>query len=356
MEKMVNDKINTGEILFIKSVKDGIPNRDPLNDSDARRLFGEDDGRISLSDVSIKRDVRDYISMKYRDGGDDKKYFIWCREERDEDNTLLGRERLADTIIQKSKNTIEKNEIKILLQAAYDIRVFGAVFSVKNKSFHKTGPTQFGWAHSLHPVKTKYVQGTTVMPTKDVRVIEQEIDEKNLEEMKSISQDELLHSEIDKKPSDKGKMQGAPWTMYYLPFAVFAMPGVVNANIASETGMNEDDVELLLEGLWKGTLNRQARGRGLQQPLLLVYVEYNDPLFRIGYLEDRLYLEPDREAWLSGNPPTDIKGITLDVSQLSQVLSKENGSYISKIDRVRWWKNPEFKLKGNLPGDEMQIW
>ena len=47
--------IHNGELLFIKSVKDGIPNRDPLNDSDARRIFPEEDGRISLSDVSIKR-------------------------------------------------------------------------------------------------------------------------------------------------------------------------------------------------------------------------------------------------------------------------------------------------------------
>ena len=49
--------VRTGEILFVKCVKNGIPNRDPLRDSDARRLFGEDDGRISLSDVSIKRDA-----------------------------------------------------------------------------------------------------------------------------------------------------------------------------------------------------------------------------------------------------------------------------------------------------------
>lgn len=56
---MSSERARSGEILFVKSVKDGIPNRDPLRDSDARRFFGEDDGRIPLSDVSIKRDVRD---------------------------------------------------------------------------------------------------------------------------------------------------------------------------------------------------------------------------------------------------------------------------------------------------------
>ncbi len=62
-------EVRSGELLFVKSVKDGIPNRDPLNDSDARRLFDEEDGRISLSDVSIKRDVRDYVLARYPTAG-----------------------------------------------------------------------------------------------------------------------------------------------------------------------------------------------------------------------------------------------------------------------------------------------
>ena len=41
-------KCPSAEIVFLKCVKDGIPNRDPLNDSDARRIFGESDGRISV--------------------------------------------------------------------------------------------------------------------------------------------------------------------------------------------------------------------------------------------------------------------------------------------------------------------
>jgi len=91
----MNYPINSGEILFVKSVKDGIPNRDPLNESDARRIFGEEDGRISLSDVSIKRDVRDYVLARYPDGGEEKNRFIFVREERTEGGNLLGRGSLA---------------------------------------------------------------------------------------------------------------------------------------------------------------------------------------------------------------------------------------------------------------------
>src|SRR5262245_66692764 len=93
--------VRTGELLFVKCVKDGIPNRDPLRDSDARRLFGEDDGRISLSDVSIKRDVRDYVLARHPNGGGDGTRFVFVRKEYSDDNkTLLGRDGLAQAILE----------------------------------------------------------------------------------------------------------------------------------------------------------------------------------------------------------------------------------------------------------------
>lgn len=321
--------VSTGEILFVKSVKDGIPNRDPLNDSDARRLFGEEDGRVSLSDVSIKRDVRDYVLARYPDGGLGGRYYVWCREKRTEDGKLLGREKLAEAILQHSGRAGSKDKAGALLGSAFDMRVFGAVFSVEKQSFHRTGPVQFGWAHSLHPVETRYVQGTTVMPSKDTKT--------------------------EASGEETGKAQGTIWTTYYLPFAVFAMPGIVNATVAVTTGMEEEDLELVLEGLWKGTLYRQARGRGLQQPLLLVHVEYADPFFRIGYLEDYLSLEPGREEWLGSNPPTSLSEITLDLRELARVLG-EQSPFVDKIGRVRWWKNPELVLKGELPGEPGPLW
>jgi len=308
--------VNSAEVLFVKSVKDGIPNRDPLNDSDARRIFGEDDGRISLSDVSIKRDVRDYVLAKYPDGGEQKRYFIFCRQERTEDGKLLGREGLAKETLKKAgfNGDVERDP---LLKAGYDVRLFGAVYSVKNGSFNQTGPVQFGWAHSLHPVESKYVQGTVVMPSQA-----------------------------------EGKTQGTIWTTYIVPFAVFAMPAVINATIAKDTGLDEQDVELLLESLWQGTKHRQARGRGFQQPLFLMHVEYSDPFFRIGYLEDYLKLEPSSDVWQGGAPPTSVSEIKLDVTELAEVLAQ----YSDKIARIRYWTVPELNIKGEIPGEKCCLW
>ncbi|MDI6871023.1 MAG: type I CRISPR-associated protein Cas7 [Bacillota bacterium] len=317
--------VRSGEIVFVKCVKDGIPNRDPLNDSDARRIFGEDDGRVSLSDVSIKRDVRDYVSAKYRDGGPDRRRFVYCREERREDGKLLGRESLAKTVVERAGLSVEQVR-EDLPKAAFDVRVFGAVYSVEGESFHLTGPVQFGWAHSLHPVETKYVQGTVVMPSQDVR--------------------------SDSEGRDTGKEQGTIWSTYILPLAVFAMPGVINATLAKEAGMDENDLELLLEALWRGTQHRQARGRGLQQPLLLIHVEYQDDFFRLGYLEEGLELTPGREAWLGGAPPTYLDEVSVNVTRLASVL----GGASDRIARVRYWHNPVLKLVGELPGTPQPLW
>lgn len=322
---MSNQEVRSGEILFIKCVKDGIPNRDPLRDSDARRIFGEDDRRISLSDVSIKRDVRDYILSKYPDGGPDKKMFIFVRKERTEGNLLLGRQKLAEAILERAGKEKEKDPQGALIASAFDMRVFGAVFSVAKSSFSQVGPVQFGWAHSLHPVESKYIQGTVVMPSRDARVTEEGIEE--------------------------GATQGTIWTSYIVPFAVFAMPGVVNGKIAHDTGMSTEDIEILLEALWKGTTHRQARGRGIQQPLLLLYLEYKDPFDRIGFLEEKVRIEPGLEVWEGPKPPASLAKITLDVEHLAEIIKQNE----ARIERTRVWLNPELALKGELPA-EMNSW
>ncbi len=320
------DTVRSGEVLFVKTVKDGIPNRDPLADSDARRLFGEDDGRISLSDVSVKRDVRDFVLAKYPEGGEEKDKFVFVHEERSPEGKLLGRGSLVEKIFQRAginvkdlKSSEEKRQA--LCNHAFDVRLFGAVYSVAKESFHLTGPVQFGWAHSLHPVETQYVQGTVVMPSKDT----------------SNKED----------GSEEGNTQGTIWTTWYLSFAMFAMPGIINATIAKETGMRGEDVEIMLEALWKGTLYRQARGRGFQQPQLLVHIEYADPFFRIGYLDEsvRAHTESDAEM------PTKLQDITLDVTGFNDRISR----YSDRIARIRYWKNPDLKMIGTLDAEEVSF-
>ncbi len=306
--------IYNGELLFIKSVKDGIPNRDPLNDSDARRIFPEEDGRISLSDVSIKRDVRDFVISLFPDGGE--KNHVFVQAIMNEKGKLLGRKSLAMKIAEMvgKEKEAKQNMKSVLIEHAFDVRTFGIVYSEKPK-FHLTGPVQFGWAHSMHPVDTHYVQGTVTMPSSD------------------------------SSSGGEEKTQGTIWTSYTVPFAVFAMPGVINAQSAKHTQMTVDDQELLLRGLWQGTQNRHARGRGQQEPLFLVHIEYNDPFFRIGSLEDMVALIPEADVWRNDSRrPSTIKDIRLNVTELLEMFSK----FEHKIHRCRIWKHPLLQVEGDV--------
>lgn len=321
--------IRNGEIVFIKSVKDGIPNRDPLNDSDARRLFPEEDGRISLSDVSIKRDVRDFVIALHPDGGEKKNNFVFVQAKVNDNGKLLGRGSLAEEIakdVGKEKEAKE-NMKSVLLQHSFDVRTFGIVYSVKPK-FNLTGPVQFGWAHSLHPVDSQYIQGTVVMPSTDAKAGEGD-------------------------GGEEGKTQGTIWTSYILPFAVFSMPAVINARNAEHSGMTLEDQELLIQGLWKGTQHRQARGRGQQQPLLLIHVEYRDPFFRIGYLEDLVSMTPDTSVWRQDRQrPSSVKDISIDLTLLLQTLDL----YKEKIERCRIWCHSSLRIEGEISSYQQPLW
>ena len=170
---------------------------------------------------------------------------------------------------------------------------------------------------------SQYVQGTVVMPSSDI------------------------------KDGAEGKTQGTIWTSYIVPFAVFAMPGVINAKNAEHSNMTVDDQELLLKGLWQGTQHRQARGRGQQQPLFLMHIEYNDPFFRIGYLEDLITLFPGKEVWKgSERRPSSLKDISLSIEPLLNIIEQYN----DKIVRCRIWANPLLTIDGDILKYREQIW
>lgn len=117
--------------------------------------------------------------------------------------------------------------------------------------------------------------------------------------------------------------------------------------------MTLEDQELLLKALWQGTLHRQARGRGQQQPLFLMHIEYNDPFFRIGYIEDLINIKPEGDAWRANSKrPSSLKEIELDVSDLLKAIEK----YKDKIARCRVWVNDQLKVIGEIDQYKQKLW
>ena len=263
------------EILFLYDVTDANPNGDPVDENKPR--IDEETGINIVTDVRLKRTIRDYLH-------DYKKKDVFIIETRDDKGNLRTKEdRLGDF------NTPED-----LLDKCIDIRLFGATTAVEGKSMVLTGPVQFKYGRSLHKVDLTYVKGTTVMP-----------------------------SGADRK-------QGTFTERYILPYSLIAFYGVVNENAAANQRiqLTEEDILLMLEGIWNGTKNLISCSKFGQVPRLLMQVIYKEGNFYIGELDKRLSLisskNDDKEI-------RDIADVKIDITDLLKALIDNN----DKIEKIR---------------------
>lgn len=214
---------NRSEILFLYDVKDANPNGDPVDENKPR--IDEETGVNIVTDVRLKRTIRDYLH--YYKGKD-----VFIIEIRDDNGNLTTKEkRLED--FKDNQDILEK---------CIDVRLFGATTAVKGKTMTLTGPVQFKFGRSLHRVDLTYIKGTSVMP------------------------------------SAQDKKQGTFTEKYILPYSLIAFYGIVNENAARTQGINltEEDVELMLEAAWLGTLNLASTSKFGHMPRLLLQVIYRE--------------------------------------------------------------------------------
>ncbi|HYN79302.1 MAG TPA: type I-B CRISPR-associated protein Cas7/Csh2 [Lamprocystis sp. (in: g-proteobacteria)] len=252
---------NRYEILFIYEARDCNPNGDPLDEN--RPRTDPETGEATISDVRIKRTVRDwFLSLE----PDVEKRLATGRE-------VLIRDTLkADGYLSEGKDRAEqflteaargkKGEAKrqaletAVLQGCIDARLFGATLPLgKNEpSLQLTGPVQFAaFNRSLHRVSPTLVQQTAAYAG-----------------------------------SDKGNQKSFA-ERWLLPYALIAAYGVANETAAQTTGLTAADLDLLLQGLWRGTAALNTHSKLGHDPLLLVAAQYR-PGYRLGALSRRVSL------------------------------------------------------------------
>ncbi len=263
------------EILFLYDVTDANPNGDPVDENKPR--IDEETGINIVTDVRLKRTIRDYLH-------DYKKKDVFIIETKDDKGNLRTKEDRLDDF-----KTPED-----LLDKCIDIRLFGATTAVEGKSMVLTGPVQFKYGRSLHKVDLTYVKGTTVMP-----------------------------SGADRK-------QGTFTERYILPYSLIAFYGVVNENAAANQGiqLTEEDVFLMLEGIWNGTKNLISGSKFGQVPRLLMHVIYKEGNFYIGELDKRLSLVSNKN---DGKEIRDISDVKIDITDLINALAGSK----NKIEKIQ---------------------
>jgi len=288
----MNTSIPRSEILFLYDVKRANPNGDPMDSN--RPRIDEETGRCLVTDVRLKRTVRDYLMAKGYNGQEGGIGDIFIR---DEDNKPVTGKKRAESY----KDETEFKEKFI------DVRLFGGVSGVEKKAFNLTGPVQFGMGSSLNLVNENFIKGTGAFATKE------------------------------------GAGQRTFREEYNITYGLFAFHGVINENAAAITGLTEKDISELMEGLWMGTKNLLTRSKKGHMPRLLLKIDYNVNNFFIGDLAERLKLRPVEGKKL--DEYEDIGDFTVDTSGLVALLTKHE----SRIAAITVLQDDRIALTEPIP-------
>lgn len=278
------------EILFVYSVKDANPNGDPLNANHPR--LDADSGQILVSDVRIKRTIRDQWVL---DG---------------EDVFVDGEPKTLKVRVDELKTKLSAGNYKEAIGKCLDTKLFGVTFALGSESFSWTGPVQFKWGRSLHKAKAEFVQGTAAFATKE------------------------------------GNDQRSFRNEYIVPFVVIGVYGIANQCASDRTGATENDVDKIADGLWLGTTNLITRSKIGHIPRFFLEIVYKKDFLGIaGSLDDKIkILTPDGKILddLDAYKLRSMGECVLDISVIGEQLiaMKDN------IESVAVWTDSETKLQG----------
>lgn len=286
---------NRVEMLFIYDAKDGNPNGDPMDENKPR--LDEETGQNIVTDVRLKRTVRDYLASKGLE--------VFVTGE-----AITSEERAARILEASSGNRAAASSVEVvkgaILESCVDVRLFGGTIPTKlrakgekktagseerGEGISLTGPVQFRMGRSFNRVKLQMIKGTAAFASSE-RAGQRSFREE-----------------------------------WILPYSLLAFYGVANQNAAAETCMTVADFEALTEALWTGTKNLITRSKMEQNPRLLIQVWYvSGDNLHIGELDAYVKMVssvPDEQI-------RDIGQVKLDVSELLRAL----GSRASRIEKV----------------------
>lgn len=215
---------NRYDFVMLFDVENGNPNGDP--DAGNTPRVDAETGYGIVTDVCLKRKIRNYVDIVKADATDKDKYRIFIKMDRVLNDKM--KEAHNENAINEKK---EDKKSKISLEAAtkymcehyFDVRTFGAVMSTGKKGSNcrnVTGPVQINFARSISPI---YLEEMTI--TRQAHTSEK--DKEKLENQ---------YSAMGKKS--------------IIPYGLYRAEGYVSAILAQKnTGFSEEDLCILWEAI-----------------------------------------------------------------------------------------------------------
>lgn len=296
--------MHNSDILLIYDAKLCNPNGDPDDENKPRMDY--DSRRNLVSDVRLKRYIRDYLLTQDRD------IFVY----EPEDKKLTATQSIVELFKKygkeipggEKKPKLKKDDADWILSKLVDIRLFGAIIpdttiemgekAVKNAVF--TGPVQFNWGYSLNRV--------------------------------SIVESSSITSHFVTGEEKGAGAIGKDWRVHY---SLIAFHGIISGKRAEKTGLSEDDGNLLDNALLKAIpLQATTRSKIGQTPRLLLRIEYLDDTTFLGDLRGYVKVSPDENL-------RDIGDLKLEITPLIDLVTENQ----SKIKKIYLWQHRDLTTK-----------
>jgi len=305
-------ELKKSEILFLYESSYNIPNGDPFT---GEQRYDEETKKILISDVRIKRYVRDYLLDKNMD-------IYVVNDKSFAEGKESGSAARIKSLKDKFKNELKEKEYEakkqkqkfssamFVMKNCIDVRLFGGIATGKGDAVNLTGAIQFSLLNpSLNKSNLRMHQNTTVFSSS----------------------------------AEKG--QGSIGTTTLVPYAVNQIHGWVNPKVAEHTGMSNEDLKLMYEGLWYGTSgdgSSHSRSKVGQNSLLLIEIVYAENNKKVYGVDKLIKLSPKQ-----GKKDEEIRSMEdykFDFTKLLEVAKSDKVSkikYYSELESI----NEKFKLE-----------
>ncbi|MGA0542146.1 type I-C CRISPR-associated protein Cas7/Csd2 [Neotabrizicola sp. VNH66] len=206
------------DFVFLFDIKNGNPNGDPDNGNMPRTDLDTQKGLVT--DVALKRKIRNYIDLKH---GGEPPYAIYMREKAVLNTVHDQAYKALDLKPETKKLPKDADKARELTRWMcdnfYDIRSFGAVMTTEVNAGQVRGPVQLSFSESIDAILPQEVTITRSSVTNE-------------------------------KDAAKERTMGRK---YIVPYGLYRCHGFVSANLAGDatkgTGFSEDDLALLFEAL-----------------------------------------------------------------------------------------------------------
>ncbi len=235
---------NRYDFLYLFDCQDANPNGDP----DAGNLPRTDveTGQGLVTDVCIKRKIRNFVALTKQ--GDDKHRIYFTDGAVLNNYNKEAQEAVGITAAEaKAPKGGKKDEAtKWMCDHYYDIRTFGAVMSTDINCGQVRGPIQISFARSIDPIVS--------------------------------SEHAITRSSVtNEKDAEKERTMGRKFTV---PYGLYKTMGFVNPFLATQTGFDDNDLELLFQSLEQAFQFDQsaARPAGSMNPRMLLVFKHETAL------------------------------------------------------------------------------